>query len=284
MFLTVTSKYSSRLQKFFKYLVLLAMAVTPWLWLVSCRSAGVNQVSPELASTQGYRLFSEHCASCHGTNGMGDGEAAIALKIQPRDFWHEPFRYVSTLPPVPTDGDLIQTIRSGRRFGEMPAGPQLTDAQVQSLADFVRELNKLGWVQRLSQDVDQDEELTSEEIQEIASERVSPGEAIAVVRPGIELRPDTAVGHELYMAGCASCHGPTGRGDGLDKPMDERGKPIRVRDLTSGEFRGGGTPEEVFKRIRCGVPGTPMPVQENMTDQEVWQLVYYVRFLAGQRR
>ena len=85
------------------------------------------------------------------------------------------------------------------------------------------------------------------------------------------------------MARCASCHGATGRGDGLDKPLDERGKRISVRDLTAGEFRGGIDREELFKRIRCGVPGTPMPTQEGMDDEEMWQLVYYVQFLAGRR-
>jgi mono/diheme cytochrome c family protein len=67
-------------------------------------------------------------------------------------------------------------------------------------------------------------------------------------------------------------------------PVDEQGRPITVRDLTTGKFQGGGDLEELFKRIRCGVPGTPMPVQEAMSDEQVWQVVHYVRFLAGRRR
>ncbi len=49
------------------------------------------------------------------------------------------------------------------------------------------------------------------------------------------------------MDSCASGHGPTGKGDGLDKPEDESGRPIQVRDLTSGAFRGGTAPPGDFQ-------------------------------------
>ncbi len=85
------------------------------------------------------------------------------------------------------------------------------------------------------------------------------------------------------MDSCASGHGPTGKGDGLDNPEDESGRPIQVRDLTSGAFRGGTAPREIFRRIRYGVPGMPMPAQVALRDDEVWPLIHYVEFLAGRR-
>ena len=118
---------------------------------------------------------------------------------------------------------------------------------------------------------------------EISHIRVRPREPIHVGRPARGFRRDLSSGGELYAANCASCHGLTGRGDGLDKPLDEQGKLISVRDLTSGEFRGGAKVDEIFKRIRCGVPGTPMSAAVAPTDEEVWQLVYYVRYLAGRK-
>jgi high-affinity iron transporter len=167
----------------------------------------------------------------------------------------------------------------------MPAHPLLTDAEIRTLADYVREIRRLGLVDQLTQETaEEGEEFTREEIEEIASERVTPSPAITLTRPGPAFRPDTEVGRKLYVASCASCHGRAGRGDGLDMPLDEQGKPITVRDLTSGKFRGGGEPEEIFKRIVCGIPGTPMPVQESMSDEEAWQVVHYVKFLAGRRR
>ncbi len=224
-----------------------------------------------------------HCAACHGKHARGDGPAAIALDVRPRDFWQEPFRYISTLNGVPTHDDLMQTIRSGRHFGAMPSRPHLSDTEARVLANYVREINRRGWAERLAREFADDEEMTPADIEEISLERVTPEEPIAIPRPPRGFRSSTETGRQLYFESCASCHGPTGKGDGLDTPEDDQGKPIAVRDLTTGQFRGGVTPEEVFKRIRCGVPGTPMPAQIGLTDEEVWELVYYVYYLAGRR-
>jgi mono/diheme cytochrome c family protein len=182
---------------------------------------------------------------------------------------------------VPTELDLIDTIRFGRRYGEMPANPQLTDSELRALASYVRELQRLGWLDTLRKEFAADEDTSPEELEDISHLRVKPRDPIVVLRPETGFARSLDRGRELYAANCASCHGPTGRGDGLDKPRDEQGKPIQVRDLTTGEFRGGAASAEVFKRIRCGVPGTPMSAAVALTDEEVWQLIYYVRYLAG---
>ena len=236
-----------------------------------------------ISSLEGHALFTAHCAPCHGATGGGKGPAAIALEVAPRDFLHERFRYVSTLNGVPTDEDLADSIRYGRRFGEMPASPQLTDAEVRTLAEYIREIQRLGWLDELREEFADDDDTSAEEIEEISHIRVKPRDPIHVVRPAHGFRRDVDIGRELYAANCASCHGLTGRGDGMDKPLDEQDKPLGVRDLTSGEFRGGTKVDEIFKRIRCGVPGTPMSAAVALSDEDVWQLVYYVRYLAGRK-
>ncbi len=123
---------------------------------LSCRSTGPGLSMP--ASIEGQRLYVAHCGACHGATGRGDGPAAIALDVRPRDFRNEPIRYISTLNGVPTKEDLEQTIRSGRHFGAMPARPNLTDSDVVILADYVRELNRLGWVDRLVEQFEEEEE------------------------------------------------------------------------------------------------------------------------------
>ncbi len=250
----------------------------------ACRtpaSAASTETRDAIASLEGHSLYTAHCAPCHGEAGGTRGPAAIALSVAPRDFWHERFRYVSTLNGVPTEEDLIQTIRYGRRFGEMPANPQLTDTELRALAKYIREIQRLGWLADLRKAFEGDEDTSPDELEEISHIRVSPRDPVQVHRPGPEFKRDLDVGRKLYLANCASCHGQAGRGDGLDMPLDEQGKPITVRDLTSGMFRGGTKGKEVFKRIRCGVPGTPMSAAAALTDEEVWQLVHYVRHLAG---
>ncbi|MCH7700673.1 MAG: cytochrome c [Planctomycetes bacterium] len=259
----------------------LGLVTLPAFLLGSCKMSG--PVVPMPPSESGADLFAAHCAACHGSTGAGEGPARIALEVRPRDFRTESFRYVSTMNYTPTQADLVQTIRSGRRHGDMPAHPQLTDQEVVLLAAYIHEIARLGLVERLTKDFADDPTTTLEEINEIAGERLTPDEIIVVPELAAGFRPNTSVGRELYVAACASCHGPTGRGDGLEKPEDEHGNPIAVRDLTLGAFRGGTSPKELFKRIRCGIPGTPMPSQYGLTDEEIWELVYYSRFLAGMR-
>ncbi len=245
------------------------------------KSTSRVSLSPVVApGSFGDELFQAHCAACHGRQGRGDGIARTFIGVVPRDFWSEPFRYVSTLDGTATHEDLFQTISLGRLNGQMPAAPWLTDEETAELAAYVRELNRLGWVGRLATEFE-DEGMTADEIEEIATERVTPEEVITVGAPGPGFQGDLAVGRDLYMQSCASCHGPAGRGDGLDKPLDEQGRSIKVRDLTRAPIRGGSGPIELYKRIRCGVPGTPMPAQEALTDDEAWQLVFYTRYLAG---
>ncbi|MHC4108520.1 MAG: c-type cytochrome [Planctomycetota bacterium] len=262
-----------------------AGAVAVLVSLAACQNEPNPAPSASLSTTVapgtfGDDLYQAHCAACHGRQGRGDGIARTFLGVVPRDFRNESFRYVSTLDGTATHEDLAQTIRLGRLAGQMPAAPWLTDEEVDELAGYVRELNRLGWVDRLAVEFES-EGLSVREIAEIATERVTPEEIITVGYPGPGFRPDTERGRDLYMQSCASCHGPEGRGDGLDMPLDELGRPIEVRDLTGALIQGGDSPIELYKRIRCGVPGTPMPAQEALTDEQVWQLVFYTRHLAG---
>lgn len=253
--------------------LLAALVVT-----TSCRSPGDEADEPQ---SEGALLYAENCAACHGDSGRGDGPAARAVRVRPRDFWNEPFRYVSSLNGAPTRTDVYQTIRNGRLIGEMPSHPSLSDRQVELITDYVIEINRRGWIERLTVEFADDDELEPEDIDEIATDKVTPRDAIRVPALPRNFRFDTDVAHKLYVAQCASCHGETGSGDGLDLPKDSQGRPIEVRDLTVGDYRGGTSPQELFKRIRCGIPGTPMPAQVQMDDEQVWQLTYYSLFLAG---
>lgn len=271
-----------------KYLIAAVVGVIAVsVFIVGCQTkvpvAFDSAMSPTVSpGSMGYELFQAHCAACHGTNGRGDGIARMALDVAPRDFRNEPFRYVSTMDNIPTREDLIQTIKQGRVHGQMPAGPWLSDESTNALVDYVLELNRLGWVDKLTQEFAGDQEMTSQDIAEIAFERVTTEEPITVAMPGPHFRTNFASGETLFIESCASCHGASGKGDGLDMPLDDLGRPIKVRNLISDPIQGGSDVFELYKRIRCGVPGTPMPAQPAMTNEQVWQLVFYTRNLMGQ--
>jgi len=233
----------------------------------------------ELAS--GETLYKMFCGACHGAKGLGDGPAAKTIEGQPRDFWHERFRYVSTLNGVPTEEDLVRTISTGRQFGEMPSNPQLTQEEVLAVADYILDINRRGTIEKLTEAFSDDDEIEPEDIEEIAESRLTPSGIIMVPWPGAKFQPDLAMGTKLYMANCASCHGNEGKGDGPQELVDELGRKIKARDITTGRLHGGDAPEDIFKRIRAGIPGTPMPAQPALSDNEIWQLVHFTRKLAG---
>ncbi len=77
---------------------------------------------------------------------------------------------------------------------------------------------------------------------------------------------DVAAGGRIFRAHCAVCHGPEGTGG-------------RATDLTRGEFRHGGSDQELFDTISNGIEGTDMPALFHQGKQ-VWQVVAYVRSLS----
>jgi putative heme-binding domain-containing protein len=74
-------------------------------------------------------------------------------------------------------------------------------------------------------------------------------------------------GRVMFRGRCAVCHG-----------IDAKG--YRGTDLTSGEWMHGGTDSDLFQTISRGVPGTEMPGGANLSDDEVWMLIAYLRSLA----
>src|SRR5256884_5082510 len=98
------------------------------------------------------------------------------------------------------------------------------------------------------------------------------------------------VGRQFYDSiGCRKCHGDQGRGDGPSAPTlkDDADFPIFAADLhQSWRFRGGGSVEDIYRRLRTGLDGTPMPSfsdlidQKFLTDEQLWRLAQYVRSLS----
>ena len=121
-------------------------------------------------------------------------------------------------------------------------------------------------------------------------------------------------GQELFVgkiAACSKCHGETGMGNGQTtdyddwtkdwtsrvglKPEDHdslipllaRGalppKNAIPRNFAEGVYRGGGSSEQLYRRITQGIDGTPMPaatfVEGQFEQQDVWHLINFIRSL-----
>lgn len=78
---------------------------------------------------------------------------------------------------------------------------------------------------------------------------------------------------------CALCHGRKGDGRGmLSAQFDPRPRNFACRETVKGIPDG-----QLFWIIENGSPGTAMPhFGDKLTDEQIWQLVHYLRELAHQ--
>jgi mono/diheme cytochrome c family protein len=81
---------------------------------------------------------------------------------------------------------------------------------------------------------------------------------------------------QIYGEQCANCHGDGGKGDGSDAMMYDPSPA----DLTDTAKMGKLTDGEIYYQITEG--RKPMPsFKKKLTEQQRWQLVLFVRSLAG---
>lgn len=85
--------------------------------------------------TNGKELWGQHCKSCHGTKGLGDGPKAANLKTEPGDFAKADVQ-------AQTDGSLFYKISEGR--DDMPSfKKKIPDHDdIWSLVNYIRTLKK----------------------------------------------------------------------------------------------------------------------------------------------
>jgi mono/diheme cytochrome c family protein len=264
----------------------LALGICVTLHTLACTAPDPPLLMPggELAAWSG--LFQRHCNDCHGWSGAGDGWHGSLLYRPPRNFREESFHFVSSVGSEgATLDDPLEFIQPGCLTGHPPSSPELTEDELRGLVDYVREIHRIGTAERLTQlFIEEEEDFTDEEVQEIANERTAPGIPFEVPARGKDYRTIDLWGAALYAELCASCHGDEGRGDGPQAPslVDDLGRPSWPRNLSRGEFRGGRNDRDLFLRIRLGVPGTAMAAigPQSATDEEVWQLIDHLRTLV----
>jgi len=101
--------------------------------------------------------------------------------------------------------------------------------------------------------------------------------AAAANRPNpVPSNPGTvALGQKLYASNCATCHGPSGKGDGPGGAALEK----RPADL-SARIRAGETDGALFWKISEGK--SPMiSWRGSLSETQRWELVNYIKTFAG---
>lgn len=100
--------------------------------------------------------------------------------------------------------------------------------------------------------------------------------------PDLGTEAQREAGRELYMEKCAQCHGESGAGNGVAAPFfkpaprDFTGGIYKVRTTASGQLP---TSEDIEEIIRNGLPYTGMPAWPTLSNQEVTNLMYFLKTL-----
>ncbi len=248
----------------------------------------------------GYALYSKYCVQCHGVNGDGNGAVAEHLNPKPRDYTLGVFKFTSTpYGSKPRRSDLVRTVTSGITGTSMPSFDRLSEEQLSAVVEYILALTYRGELERqLASYAYEDEELPDEEgLQETVDEILAAWEdsSSKLVMPVTVMPPMTEesvrLGHEIFLGkACNKCHGKFGRGGSkgnVEIGKDAWGNEGSAADLSSGMFRGGDRPVDIYRRISSGINGTPMPsfkktFQDNPDD--IWHLVHFIKATGNRRR
>lgn len=221
-------------------------------------------------TTAGHQVYTKWCAGCHGDNGGGDGQGARHMIPPPRDFTGAIYQIRTTASgELPTDADLMRSIDEGLGGTAMPGWKnRLSDRQRRDVLAYIKTFSNFF----------------ADTTQHRRPLKFSSA-------PGGGTGADALkIGRQFYDSiGCRKCHGDQGRGDGPSAPTlkDDAGHPIFAANLHENwRFNGGGSAEDIYRRLRTGLDGTPMPSfsdlldQKFLTDEQLWRVAQYVRSLS----
>jgi len=132
---------------------------------------------------------------------------------------------------------------------------------------------------------------------DVAESWILGEEEESLVMPAVARVPDSVEsrerGRRFFLEKCTNCHGWVGRGNGAmtqdfqkndatgemyDEPglFDIWGNPIKPRNLTRGQYRGGRRPIDVYRRLYGGIGPSKMPNFATTPPETLWDTVNYV--------
>jgi mono/diheme cytochrome c family protein len=211
----------------------------------------------------GRYVYEQHCVVCHGERGDGMGEMANEVGvIRPRRFSSGLFKYRSTpWGKLPTDDDLIRTIRQGRTGTAMGAFTNLSEEEVRAVTEYVKFFSR-KWRRPENH----------------SAPIVLPPEPAWLMDPAETARRAEA-GRTVFQANCAACHGPEGdgRGPAAAALKDDAGDPAFPADLRQPHLRCGDEPGDIFRTLATGLNGTPMvSFADALTAEQKWEITAYI--------
>ncbi|MHA3773386.1 cytochrome c [Verrucomicrobiota bacterium sgz303538] len=216
---------------------------------------------------KGRYIFEQNCVVCHGERGNGQGEMAPQLAPKPRNFTSGLFKYRSTpWGKLPTDEDLLRTVREGRTGTAMGMFSNLREDELRAVVEYIKFFSR-KWRKP-----------------ENYSAPVPQPELPGWFDDAAERKRRAEAGKKTFETICATCHGPEadGKGPAAAGLKDEWGEPVQPADLRQPRLRSGNELRDVYRVLVTGLNGTPMvSFAESLTDEQRWELVAYIAELRS---
>jgi mono/diheme cytochrome c family protein len=262
---------------------------------------------------EGGRLYRLHCMQCHGLTGDGRGPTSQWVNPHPRDYRPGWYKFQSTdqadesgAERRPRRDDLFRTIYQGVEGTTMPAHNLLPDPQIDAMVSYVIFLSIRGQTElsALAKLAKNEANLRpylfgkgkkSGRLRSIVAEWADAQSEALLIKVGpykeptepqardAWLKASVQRGHTLYVANCGTCHKDYGRQ--ADYKLDTVGWGILVRpaNLTTGVYRGGRRPIDLYWRIHSGINGSGMAKQAQpagpLSPDEIWDVVNFLQTL-----
>jgi mono/diheme cytochrome c family protein len=121
----------------------------------------------------------------------------------------------------------------------------------------------------------------------VASQDIKNPQAAAIKNPVASTPESIAAGKRAYDENCSSCHGDKAQGAEkanikLSIVEDSGGK--QPSDLTDDAWDHGSTDGEIYTVIKKGLPPSMMAGWDGrIEDQEIWNIINYIRDLAKKK-
>lgn len=234
-----------------------------------------SQEFSDASVDRGKVVYKEYCSQCHGATGQGDGPAASGLSPKPAVHAN------MTFDKLPMAYLYNVIYHGGRSVGKSPTMPYwgLTIGQ-QGVADVIAYLKAtFKGAPEMTSAITGDG--PSGVCPQPRKTKRAPGNFRKQKNPLPANVANVKAGEILFQQtaqplACMNCHGAKGDGDG---PMGAALNPP-PRNFTCGEIMQDISDGQMFWIIKNGSKGTGMMAFSTMPDNQIWQLIHYIRTLA----
>lgn len=269
------------------------------------------------AGRQGYAYY---CASCHGPDGDGRGRSAEGLMPPPRDFRLSTYKFAGVASGyLPPDEELRRIVRGGLH-GTAMLKWRVPDDTLDEILQYVKSFAPEGegwrdpdaeigtppsgsdpWAGREDEARRRGRALyhgmatcnschpAYETRAAMNAHRVEFGKSAVDDHRArwwlAESKPSDT--YTMPIPGDPACADDRDC-DGTDTACRYGRCELKIRilppDFLVNEVRSGSTPDDLFRTIAVGIPGTAMPAwQGSLPDEDIWAMAHYVSGLVDMK-